>query len=232
MYKLKLSRKERKELALSKWLLVGLALLGIFVVIWLAWIRPAQREASISSFDECKAAGNVIQESYPEVCLAKDGKRFVHPGQAQAHQDNQTGDDKLEPPTDPNRLYLDIDEWGVRLPLTTQTFDLVYTYFEDGLSDRANFTFRRLIQADLCQTDAGAALSRSATKNEPPYDATHQAPIAHVGTYYYYAAYAGSPCYDPENADQVALVKQIAGDQSLTQAIGKLFEKLEAIPAE
>jgi hypothetical protein len=31
-----------------------------------------------SSFEECKVArGSVIQESYPPVCVSKDGKRFI-----------------------------------------------------------------------------------------------------------------------------------------------------------
>jgi hypothetical protein len=231
MYKLKLSRKEKKELALSKWLLIGLALLGIFVVVWLAWIRPAQHEANIDSFDTCKAAGNAIQESYPEVCLTKDGKRFVNPTQQKAHNEHIEGQDKLVPPTDSAKLYLTIDEWGVRVPLTTETFDLIYTYIDDGGPVRSTFTFRRLLQADFCKSDAGVTMTRSNFKSQPPYSATNPEPAAKVGEYYYYVAYAGSPCYDPENTGQVALVKQIAGEQSLTQAIGELLKKLEAEPA-
>jgi len=34
-------------------------------------------DASISSFEECKAAGYPIAESYPEQCHTKDGRGFV-----------------------------------------------------------------------------------------------------------------------------------------------------------
>jgi hypothetical protein len=232
MYKLKLNRKERKELALSKWLLIALAIIGLIFVVWLGWIRPAQREASITSFALCQTAGNAIQESYPEVCLTKDGRRFVNPAQAQAHDANKDGPGKLVPPTDPNQLYLSIDEWGVRVPLTVETFDLAYAYLGDGLNDRAAFTFRRLVQANLCKVDAGVTLSRSIAKHQSPYSPANPAPITQVDKYYYYVAYAGSPCYDEKSADQAALAKQIAGEQSLRQTIGKLLEKLQAVPAD
>jgi len=32
---------------------------------------------NISSFEECAAAGNIIQESYPPVCRTPDGKSFT-----------------------------------------------------------------------------------------------------------------------------------------------------------
>lgn len=37
--------------------------------------------AAVDSFESCKAAGNPIQESYPEVCAAKDGKSYPNPAQ-------------------------------------------------------------------------------------------------------------------------------------------------------
>lgn len=39
------------------------------------------KQPSINSFDECAQAGNPIQESFPEVCVTKDGKRFTKPSQ-------------------------------------------------------------------------------------------------------------------------------------------------------
>jgi hypothetical protein len=230
MYKLKLSRREKKELAYAKWLLVALAVAGIGVTIWLAWVRPAQREAAIGSFAGCQAAGYPIQDSYPEVCLTKNGQRFVNPAQHQAHQDSQAGADKLVPPINPDLLYLTLDEWGVRVPLTGQTFDLMYAHIRDGLNDRMTFTYRRLVQAGLCPGDVGLSLTRSTARHEPPYSPTNPEPLAHASGYYFYAAFAGSPCYDPENAGQAELVKQIAGEQSLTQATAALLRSLQAEP--
>ena len=232
MYRLKLSRREKKELALTKWLLIALAIIGLFVVVWLAWLRPAQQAASINSFAVCKSAGNPIQESYPEVCLTKDGKRFVNPEQDAAHQESLKGTQELTPPTDPSLLYLDIKEWNVRVPLTNNTFDLTYTYLQNGLEDHIEFAYKRLINASLCTSGIGLTLNHSVTQFKPPYGPNNPAPIAHVGDYYYYLAPAGEPCYDVSKADQVALVKKIAGDQSLTQATAALMTKLQQLPSQ
>lgn len=39
--------------------------------------------ANINSFEDCARAGFPIQESYPEVCVTSDGKRFVNDAAAQ-----------------------------------------------------------------------------------------------------------------------------------------------------
>jgi hypothetical protein len=75
--------KTRKELLFSKVVLVVLALVGLLVVVWVAWGLPDNKEADINSFEECAAAGHPIQDSYPEVCAVPgaDGQRFVNPDQ-------------------------------------------------------------------------------------------------------------------------------------------------------
>jgi hypothetical protein len=35
----------------------------------------------VTNFEECKAAGYPIQESYPEVCRTEDGRSFSNPNQ-------------------------------------------------------------------------------------------------------------------------------------------------------
>ena len=66
----------------------------------------------IKSFDDCKkAAGSKIQETYPEVCVTKDGKRFVNANSST----NEVGGAK-------NKTYINgylhIKEWGVKIPVT------------------------------------------------------------------------------------------------------------------
>ncbi len=78
---MRMNQREIKELALSKVLIIILAVIGLALVVWLAWIRPSQRAANVHDFDSCAAAGNAIQESYPEVCVAPTGQRFVNPDQ-------------------------------------------------------------------------------------------------------------------------------------------------------
>jgi hypothetical protein len=87
--KMKLSARERKELAISEVVLIILALIGLGVIVWLAWFTPSQhrntndkKDGAITSYNGCVAAGNPVQESYPGVCVTKDGKRFVNPEHA------------------------------------------------------------------------------------------------------------------------------------------------------
>lgn len=77
--RLKMSKKDQKELALSKIFLIFLALAALGFVVWLAWMRPAKESADITNFEECVAAGNPVQLSFPEACVAPDGQRFVKP---------------------------------------------------------------------------------------------------------------------------------------------------------
>jgi len=230
MYKLRLSRREKRKLLRLRWLIVAALLMAFVIVMWLAWIRPIQKESAVDSFAACVKAGYPVQESYPEVCLAKNGKRFINPKQAQAHQTSQLEQELLIPPDNPALLNLDIKEWGVRVPLTTQTFDLIYSYFENGGEESVQFTYKRLVQKEVCKGDIGMELTRSVLLNQPPYIPERPAPTAKLGQYYYYVAYAKSPCYDPKNEEIVALVKEIAGKQSLTQATAKLLTKLVVTP--
>lgn len=231
MYKLKLTRREKKRLLRSKGLLVLLALLGLAAVGWLVWIRSVQ-QSRIDSFEACVRAGNPIQESYPEVCLTKDGKRFVNPKQDKAHQDNAANQDDLVPPANPALLNLDIEEWGVRVPLTEQTFDLIYTYLENGGDEYLLFTYRRLVFNELCKGDIGLKFTRSPLENQPPFTPQKPAPTVKVGQYFYYVTQAGPSCYDAKNSQHMALVVPIAGDKSLADATTALLAKLTTMPAQ
>ena len=73
-----MNSKEKKELALAEIVVIILGTVGLLVIIWLAWLRP-HSTPKIDSYKSCASAGNAIQESYPEVCVTKDGKRFVNP---------------------------------------------------------------------------------------------------------------------------------------------------------
>jgi hypothetical protein len=76
-----MNETEKKELALSKIVLIVLAVGGLAAVVWFAWILPAQQAKNIDSFGECVSAGNPVQDSYPEVCTTAEGKRFTNPDQ-------------------------------------------------------------------------------------------------------------------------------------------------------
>lgn len=230
MYKLKISRREKKKLLRAKWLILFFVLLGIGLIVWLAWIRPVQKGSDVHSFEECAAAGYPVQESYPEVCVTPDGKRFVNPKQQAAHQAAIDGDQELVPPSNPALLNLEIQEWGVRIPLALNSFDLTYAYVEDGGEEYLLFTYKRLIRLDVCKGDIGLKLSRLFVKNQPPFSERKPAPIASVDKAYFYVSQAGDPCYDLKNAEQAAIVRDIAGDKTLRQATIDLIPKIEATP--
>lgn len=77
-----MNAKEKKELALTEIILIVLAVIGIVAMIWFAWLKPSRENSSVNTYKECVAAGNPVQESYPSVCVTKDGKRFVNPDES------------------------------------------------------------------------------------------------------------------------------------------------------
>jgi hypothetical protein len=74
-----MSKSDRKKLKLAYIVLIIAAAIGLAVVVWLAWVRPAQESADIQSYQECVEAGYPVQESSPEVCVTPDGTRFENP---------------------------------------------------------------------------------------------------------------------------------------------------------
>ncbi len=76
----------------------ALIAVGIIVLIGLIIIGrdifTNTKEALITNFEECAAAGNPIMESYPEQCRTPDGRLFVH--------DIGTSTPDLNPPADSN----------------------------------------------------------------------------------------------------------------------------------
>jgi hypothetical protein len=210
---LHMNPKEKKELAISEIILIALGIIGLAVVMWLAWFGPASHK-TVNSYQTCVANGNRVQESYPSVCVTKSGQRFVNPKE------------KVTLPAAPEQKYLTINEWGVRVPLTTETVDLKYTYTKND-NEYVRFTFQRLEDIGICKDDAGVALSRTTTENQPPFSIDNPEPVAHIGDYYYYAAYGGSPCYDGNDADQMKVVDAISPDANLTTTVKQLLQKLQ-----
>ena len=66
---------------LSTTTLIGIVIvLAIVAALLLAFVQNRQQGQllSVSSFDECAAAGYPIMESYPEQCRTPDGRTFVN----------------------------------------------------------------------------------------------------------------------------------------------------------
>jgi hypothetical protein len=224
-----MNSKERKELAISEIVLIILGVIGLAVVLWLAWFRPTVR--SVNSYESCAAAGNAIQDSYPSVCVTKDGKRFLNPKEkvdttipnAAEQQSQQT---QSAPAAQPK--YLAITEWGVRVKLSDELSDMKYAYAKSDDGERTTFTFGRLTALGICQNDVGVAMTRLTTENDPPFSIDNPEPIAHVGGYYYYIAYGGSPCYDSSDTEQMKVVNTI-NNGNVLGAVKQSLQKLEAV---
>ena len=213
-----MNKREKKELAYSKILLVVLAVIGLALVVWFAWVRPSRQVVGIDSFAECGAAGYPIQESFPEVCVTPSGERFVNPDQQAQAPASDDGTGEGTPP-------LVITEWGVQVPVTPATDDLTYRYVKNDTYEAVFFTYRRLQDAGICKEDAGVAIARKKTDNQPPYDIDNQQSFKKLGDYYYYASYGGAPCYDPDNSSQAAVVEKVNGGDlkgGITKALGQL----------
>ena len=61
------------------WLIVIAIILAVVAsVLLMISSFGARHQAAISSFDECAAAGNPIQETYPEQCRTADGRTFTN----------------------------------------------------------------------------------------------------------------------------------------------------------
>jgi hypothetical protein len=72
---------KQKRFAAVETLLIILILAVAAVGGYLIWNNISKHDKAVStvtSFEDCaKTAGSVIQESFPEVCVAKEGQRFI-----------------------------------------------------------------------------------------------------------------------------------------------------------
>lgn len=215
-----MARKSKKKEA-------GFGVIEILVILcvivaaafagWYVWNenRKSSMDAggAISSFEACTKAGNPVQDSYPEVCVTKDGKRFTNPAQmADQSTDGAIKDKK-------GQFVLQIKEWGIEVPLNDAHKDMVYSYSKFEESDAVSFTFKSLQDKNMCKTDVGVSLTRQKTQNEPPFNIDNPQSFKKLGTYYYYIAYGGSPCFDSEKPEEVAAIKQISGEQDIKQFV-------------
>lgn len=60
-------------------LFIIVLLLVLGVGFW--YLMQEKDSLNITNFRQCVAAGNPVQESYPEVCVTQDGRSFANPAQ-------------------------------------------------------------------------------------------------------------------------------------------------------
>jgi hypothetical protein len=138
---------------------------------------------TIKNFEDCKkSAGSKILTTYPEQCVAKDGKTFTDTSQ-------QAG-----------APYLAIKEWGVQIPLAAGIEDAYYRY------DPRDTGYAYLSLASLKSTDCAAdatttgVIVRFAVDDVDPISGEKYIKLvpaaAHVGNYYYFYQGPQAACSD------------------------------------
>ncbi len=185
----RMNPRERKELAISEIVLITLAVIGVGVVVWLAWARPLpSSQKPVNSFAGCKAAeGSVVQTSYPEVCVTKDGKRFVNPDQKVELPSASSGDASGHTGTVARKM-LTVKEWKVAFPYPNNVRSLSYHTPDKGQATSITFD-------DVPGYCKGSSILRRALKDQDldgnghtPAQVGEQlgsASVKQIGDYYY-----------------------------------------------
>ena len=91
-------------------LFVSTLVFGIVIGYFFGYDQGAARatRAQVSSFEECKAAGYLIMEKYPEECLTPDGRSFTRIVDTQPIEESDN-----TPPS-----HIGGEGWGVPDPIT------------------------------------------------------------------------------------------------------------------
>ncbi len=112
--------KNQKGFSIGQVLLVVLVLGLIGGVGYYVYQR--QNKPNITTFEECKDAGNPIMESYPEQCSA-DGKTFTNTAQKVLVED----DSSTEESSKPEQKFLEIKEIDAKIPLSSEISGAYYS---------------------------------------------------------------------------------------------------------
>lgn len=59
-------------------LLIAASIIVVFIAGWALWKHQESR-ITITNYEQCLAAGNLVRESYPAVCVTPEGDEFVQP---------------------------------------------------------------------------------------------------------------------------------------------------------
>ena len=202
----RMNSKERRELAISEIVLIVLAIIGVGIVVWLAWARPLRgTSVTVNSFADCKANEGIVQTSYPEVCVTKDGKRFVNPNQ-KVTLPSASGTDDVGQTSTATRKKMTITQWKVVLPYPDNVTSLSYAAV-DAQTVHINLD-------DVPGDCKGTVMIRRATKDQDLDGSGHTAAqaqeqlgagaVKQIGEYYYMFSHGQAGC----SADD-AVIQQI-----------------------
>jgi hypothetical protein len=208
--------KGQKGFSVLEALLLLLAVGIIFGTGWYVWNSTSQANKSLDSanstkfssaskpiktFDDCKkAAGSKVQESYPEVCLTKNGKRFIY------------------------QQYLSIEEWRIKIPLSANIGDSYYSLpkISSGNYEYLNLRVHSLDTEPDCKNgedSVGTIVKTTFSTYQNAINAPSP-PITKggvtIGNYYYYISLAQYDCANDMTKDSlVTNIRKAFQDASL-----------------
>jgi hypothetical protein len=142
-------------------------LLYFLFLVLILW--PKYKDSQIRSFNDCKAAGYAVAESYPESCITKGGRHFVNQEQVN---------------------YLTVPEWGIRLNAVNIANKLHYIIKDSKLlitSDELN---------DFATQNKGCSIANKQVSIYREKDAKTAGKSSKLikGYYYYGIKSSVSPC--------------------------------------
>jgi len=189
--KLKTITSNTKGFTAIEGLLALVLVVAIATVGWYVYDRNKSDEtqktatpttAAITTFEQCKAAGNPIAESSPEQCSA-NGQTFV----------NEAAQPK--PEVTKEQDFLAIKELGVKLPRTTA---LAGAYYHIGNQGRSAFFSLESLKGTDCAADKTSQIVLGkATEAQLAAEnggATLKKNAQKIGNHYYYLVGSNSGC--------------------------------------
>lgn len=173
-----MNEKDRRRLRKSEIALIILAAVGLAIVFWFAWARPV-RSPEINSYAACAKAGNPVLDSYPSVCVTKGGRRFVNPSEKQTS-------------------VLEVKEWNIQVPLTSDISDAYYTYAsKEGTVYLTTHRLESLVaQVQGCKTGLHGITYQRSAKNSSG--------AIQIGMYYYSEVHLIEPLCVTQDDEHVA----------------------------
>ncbi len=188
--------KNNKGFAVVEMLLVLLVIGLIGGIGWYVYQRQQKdepKQAAITNFDECVAAGNPVMESYPEQCAAN--------GQTFANQEQKT-----ELAKEVN--YFEVKELGVKFKLNDSLEGLKYKVSEGSNREDAAMVYfsSDALDGTSCAVDSGISASYLIRKRKDQMEPNEFSAVSKtakkIGENYYYFTGGHAGCSPDDQSIQ------------------------------
>ncbi len=169
-----------------------------------------------SNYYECtEEAGSKMLETYPQICVSNDGKHFTQP----------IGDDKTQPKS---AKYLVINEWNVKIPLSSNIKDAFYSPQTDNATIMMHISTHKLQslanQVNGCSSGIDDIYIRRDTSVSRGNDSsTDSTPFTRIGNYDYFFGNVIEPqCISQYNPNDPVMNQIVTIETSLREDLKKM----------